>query len=63
MQREINKEERKPVLNTKAQIAMKEVQEESKIIRKQNKKLLKQSEKEKVYRLKQEKRHQKKKGH
>lgn len=63
MQREINKSKRKPIISTKAQLAMKEIHETLKHDRKVAKKLRRDEEKLYRYQLKQKKRYQKRKGH
>lgn len=63
LQRELNKAKKKPVISSKAQVAMKEAQEQFK---QRKKKLLKQErdvKKAERYQLKRAKTHQKKKGH
>ena len=63
MQRELNRAKRKPVISTKAQDAMKELQERLKQERKTQSKEKREAEKVFKYQQKQQKRHQKKKGH
>jgi hypothetical protein len=63
LQREINKAKRKPAVSTKAQLAMQEMREEVKKAQKSKQKVKRELEKERKYLLRQEKRHQKKRGH
>lgn len=63
MQRRINKEKRKPVFSTKAQLAIKETQERSKQARKTQRKEQQELEKERKFELKQMKKREKQKGH
>lgn len=63
MQREISKAKKKPVLSTKSQEAMKEIQQDMKLERKKRRKEYYKELKEKKFRLKQKKRREKKKGH
>ncbi len=63
VQRDINKARHKPVVSTKAQLAMQELHEQVKKQKKSDRKLRRRLEKERKYLLKQEKRHQKKRGH
>ncbi len=63
MQRELNRAKRKPVISTKAQDAMKGLQERLKQERKTQCKEKRKAEKVFKYQQKQQKRHQKKKGH
>lgn len=63
VQRDINKAKCKPVVSTKAQLAMQEMREEVKKAQKSKQKVKRELEKERKYLLRQEKRHQKKRGH
>ena len=63
MQRDINKAKCKPVVSTKAQLAMQEMREEVKKAQESKQKVKRELEKERKYLLRQEKRHQKKRGH
>lgn len=63
MQRKINKEKRKPVMSTKAQLTINKSREQAKKGRKQQKKLHKQCSKKEKFDLKQKKKLEKKKGH
>lgn len=63
VQRDINKAKCKPVVSTKAQLAMQEMREEVKKVQKSKQKVKRELEKERKYLLRQEKRHQKKRGH
>ncbi|HGI3480015.1 TPA: DUF2992 family protein, partial [Streptococcus agalactiae] len=63
MQREINREKRKPVVSTKAQLAMKTIHMSIKNERQLSQKCKKNELRKHRYQLKQEKRYQKKKGH
>lgn len=63
MQREINREKRKPVVSTKAQLAMKTIHMSIKNERQLSQKCKKNELRKHQYQLKQEKRYQKKKGH
>ncbi|MHC5249304.1 YjdF family protein [Enterococcus sp. LJL90] len=63
MQRKINKLKKQPALSTKAQLAMKEAQEQFKVQKRKQTKQQKAQQKEAQFLLKQEKRLQKKKGH
>lgn len=63
VQRDINKANCKPVVSTKAQLAMQEMREEVTKAQKSKQKVKRELEKERKYLLRQEKRHQKKRGH
>ncbi|EHJ56214.1 hypothetical protein HMPREF9318_01644 [Streptococcus urinalis FB127-CNA-2] len=63
MQREISKSNHKPIVSTKAQLAMKEIHEQLKCQNKVTKKVRNEKEKNYRYQLKQKKRYQKRKGH
>ncbi|WP_429975436.1 YjdF family protein [Enterococcus sp. DIV0086] len=63
MQREINRQKKKPILCTKAQQSMKEAQEQFKLIKRKNSKERKEQMKREQFLLKQEKKLQKKRGH
>ncbi|TDE67559.1 DUF2992 family protein [Streptococcus sp. KCJ4932] len=63
VQRDINKAKCKPVVSTKAQLAMQEMHEQAKKMKQSDRKLRRELEKERKFTLKQEKRHQKKRGH
>ena len=63
VQRDINKAKCKPVVSTKAQLAMQEMREEVKKAKKSKQKVKCELEKERKYLLRQEQRHQKKRGH
>lgn len=63
LQREINKAKRKPAVSTKAQLVMQEMHEQAKKMKQSDRKLRRELEKERKFTLKQEKRHQKKRGH
>ncbi|HCQ8729833.1 TPA: YjdF family protein [Enterococcus faecalis] len=63
MQREINRQKKKPTLSTKAQQSMKEAQEQFKLIKRKNSKERKEQMKREQFLLKQKKKLQKKRGH
>ncbi|MGY3778017.1 YjdF family protein [Isobaculum melis] len=60
MQREINRQKKKPILSTKAQQSMKEAQEQFKLIKRKNSKERKEQMKREQFLLKQEKNFRKK---
>lgn len=63
MQRNINREKKKPVLSTKSQLAISESREQLKSIKQKNSKLQKEQDKQRKFELKQQKKYQKHKGH
>lgn len=63
MQRKINKEKRRSVVSTKAQLAMTESREQMKKARKKRSRIKKERLKKKKFELKQKKKMEKKKGH
>lgn len=63
MQRKINRLKKKPLVSTKAQLAMSQAYENVKKQSKKNSRLKKEKLKEEKFQKKQAKKHQKKKGH